>query len=197
MIGQGGGLQRWRRHPRSELFSRFIDGELNLRERAELDAHLRACARCRGLLESLAETVSALGTVRIGSTPVLADTIVAALRTESPAENGRRTTPIAVGTAALSVLPSAASGGGPLVGRSNRAWAALRFCLRRAQLRVTVPLAVLIGVALSFINQGNMLLRAPIDVSTWVMCGPNFVLPFVGLNIALQILYRLPQRRRL
>jgi anti-sigma factor RsiW len=197
VIGQRNRLHRWRRHPRPELVSRYIDDELDLRERAALDAHLRDCARCRGLLESLTDMVKTLGTMRTDPTPGLADTIVAALRRESPAHNGQRPALIAKGTAALSVLPSSASGRETLVGRCKRAWATCRFCLRWGQLRVTVPLAVVIGVALSFINQGNMLLRAPIDLSTWVMCGPNFVLPFVGLNIALLMLYRLPHRRRL
>jgi predicted anti-sigma-YlaC factor YlaD len=196
MIGQRNGLQRWRRHPRPELVSRYIDDELDLRDRVALAAHLRDCARCRELLESLADMVKALGTIRTDPTPGRADTIVAALRRERPAQNGARPALIARGTAALSVLPTAASGRERLAGRSNRAWAAVRFCLRRAQLRVTVPLAVLIGVALSLVNQGGMLLHGRVDFAMCAMCGANFLLPFAGLNIALVMLYRLPRRRR-
>lgn len=182
------GLPMRRRHPRSELISRYLEDDLDLHQRAALDAHLRGCGRCREVVRSLREMVAELATMRTPASPQLAQRIVAELH----ADEDRRPLPRPSG---LRVVASTASGTGSTV-RPARAWTAVRFCLRRTQIRVTVPIALLIGIALSVINQGSMLFNGPMDVGMCAMCGANFLLPFAGLNIALLVLHRRPSRRR-
>jgi hypothetical protein len=82
-------------------------------------------------------------------------------------------------------------------GRLDRVRSALAYCCRRPQLRVTVPLALLVGIALSFANQGGMLLDGRIDLAMCLMCATDFVVPFVALNIVLLMIVRAPRRRRM
>jgi hypothetical protein len=62
--------------------------------------------------------------------------------------------------------------------------------------RVTVPIAFLLGVVLSLVNQGGMLLAGQIDLRMCAICGLNFVLPLLGLNIALLAVGQLAEWRR-
>jgi hypothetical protein len=67
--------------------------------------------------------------------------------------------------------------------------------MRRAQLRLTLPLAIAVGVALSLLNQYDMIFggrSSPLEVC--VMCAPNFVIPFLALNVVL-LVARLSRRR--
>jgi hypothetical protein len=78
----------------------------------------------------------------------------------------------------------------PGVLRRDRLWLAqglawLRYCLRLSRLRLTVPIALLVGTILSLVNQGGMLMAGQIDVRMCVICGLNFLLPLVALNILL------------
>jgi hypothetical protein len=63
--------------------------------------------------------------------------------------------------------------------------AAIRYCLQRSQLRLTVPTGLLVGAALTLVNQGGMLLHGGIDVGMCAICSLDFLLPFVALNVAL------------
>jgi hypothetical protein len=179
-----------RRHPRSMLFSAYLDGDLPLGERRALESHVRDCARCRRVLDSLARTVDALGRLEPERALRMADSVIAALRAESPNE----TIPRAGQTPLLVVRPSVQSAAGARL--RERARAALAFCCSRDQLRATLPLAVLAGVVLSLLNQTRMVTHAPLELATWVMCAPNFVVPFVALNVVLLILVWWPARRR-
>ncbi|MGW8267862.1 MAG: anti-sigma factor family protein [Longimicrobiales bacterium] len=42
-----------KRHPKSEILSEYMDGDLSLREAEELEAHLAECAGCSALLREL------------------------------------------------------------------------------------------------------------------------------------------------
>ena len=91
-----------RRHPASRVFSDYLDGDLDEGAHRALEAHLRDCARCRATLASLSATVHALGSLETDRPPGLVDSIIAALRTESPPESAGGRRPVA--TAALPAL---------------------------------------------------------------------------------------------
>ena len=91
-----------RRHPAYRIFSEYLDGDLDEGAHRALEAHLRDCARCRATLASLTATVHALGSLETDRPPGLVDSIIAALRTESPPEPA--STRRRVDTAALPAL---------------------------------------------------------------------------------------------
>jgi anti-sigma factor RsiW len=189
-----------RRHPRPELLSRYLDDDLDAGARRAVEAHVRGCARCRDLLGSLASAVAALGSMGRQSSPGLADSIIAAVRAEGPPEAIQRPARDGVGLPALTIVrgtehPARSHG-------ISRAWpgairAAVRYCLRRPQLRLTIPIALVTGVVLSLVNMGGMLLRGRIDLGVCVSCAMDFLVPFVALNLGLLLLLRIPGRRRL
>jgi len=182
-----------RRHPRSRLLSDYIDDELPSDDRVKLEAHLAGCPRCRHLLDSLTTTVAALGSLGSEAPAGLAGSVIAAVRAEpapGAGESARVTQP-ALAIASAAMRPAARDRW------PDRARAALRWCCKPAQLRVTLPIAVLVGIALSFANQGGMLLDGRIDLSMCVMCGSDFLVPFFAVNAALLLIVRAPARRRL
>jgi hypothetical protein len=73
---------------------------------------------------------------------------------------------------------------------------ALQFCCRRRQLAVTIPLALLVGLVLSLVNQGGMLFNGQIDVGMCVMCATDFLVPFLALNVLLVAVVLWPARER-
>lgn len=85
-------------------------------------------------------------------------------------------------------------------GRVNRqpvgVRAALGYCLQRAQLRRTVPITVVAGLALTVINAGGMLFRGRIDLGMCAMCAADFLVPFLALNLALLMVLGVFHRRR-
>lgn len=67
-------------HLQSCTLSDYLDESLALRERADLEAHLHECVKCRALPVSRSGTVHALGSLRRVAPVELADSIIAALR---------------------------------------------------------------------------------------------------------------------
>jgi anti-sigma factor RsiW len=193
-------LHRWsltRRHPRREILSQYLDGDLETDDLRALEAHLDGCAHCRRLRDSLAETISSLRSLRQETTTSIADSIIDVLQAESPARGGAQQ-PAAVESdvPALALVPEP---GPPAVlerprNYRSRLRAVPRYCLRRRQLRLTLPIALLAGVALSVINQGAMLFQGQIDLGMCAMCAMNFIVPFIALNVALLMSVRLPKR---
>ena len=166
-------LHRRRRHPAPTELSRYLDGELRRDERQRLEDHLLRCEGCRALLKSLAETVQALASLPRLEAPGLAEGIIAELRA------GAASAP------AVDDAPSSAL---------RRAWSRVRERAGvavpakwhgAARLRLTVPLAFLVGALLTVVNQGGMLFAGRIDLRMCAICGLNFVLPFLALNLAL------------
>jgi hypothetical protein len=180
-----------RRHPPSQHFSLYIDGELPLAQRRALEAHVRDCAQCQRLQLSLKHTVEGLGSLGARAPTGIADSVIAALRSDrSPAA------PRPDQHSELTVVtPSDAPPHRDTW--QDRARAALAFCCQRRQLRATLPLAVLVGVVLTVVNQGGMLFHGEVDVGMCAMCASDFVVPFVALNVALLMLVRPAVRRRL
>jgi hypothetical protein len=76
----------------------------------------------------------------------------------------------------------------------SRLLAVVRSRLRRRQLRLTLPIALLAGVALSVINEGTNALRGQIDLGMCAMCAMNFVVPFIALKVTLLLSVRFPKR---
>jgi anti-sigma factor RsiW len=189
-----------RRHPRSVVLCRYLEGELDTEGRRALESHLRDCSRCRREFASLANTVRALGSLEPDTPPGLADSIIAALRAEQPETIGSTSrAPNATGLPALTVVRSA--GPPPTSSRFLNAWpqearAAFRWCLQRPQLRLTVPIALIAGVVLTMVNMGGMLMHGTIDLRVCMSCALDFLVPFVALNLGLLMLLRLPRRRR-
>lgn len=180
------------RHPPSRLLSDYLDGDLPGSDRLALEAHVQDCARCRRLLDSLANTVAVLGAMGTSAPPGLADSVIAAVRAETASEVGltERAHQPALAVVHASTRPTVRDRW------PDRARAALRYCCQPAQLRVTGPIAVLAGIALSFANQGGMLLDGRIDLGMCVMCATDFLVPFVALNVVLLMIVRAPGRRR-
>jgi hypothetical protein len=137
--------------------------------------------------------------------PGLADSIIAGLRAKSPSQDLEPGLALRhPGAPALTVVPdlrlhgieraTAAAEARPGWRRVGRAL--VGYCLRRPQLRLTLPLALLTGVALSLINQGSMIFGGRANLfADCLQCSPNFVIPFVALNVGLFLAARLAERR--
>lgn len=194
-------IERLRRHPRSRVLSRYVESDLDARRRRAVEAHLRDCPRCQRDLASLTITIRAVRSLEAPSRAGLAESIVGALRAE---EEGATATSLgardAASAALLTVIAGSgrSSGGEPVPSRvAQEARAALRWCLQRRQLRLTLPIAVLAGVVLSLVNMGGTLLHGRIDLGVCVSCTVDFLVPFLTVNLGLVMLVRLPRRGRL
>ena len=187
-----------RRHLRARVLSEYFDGALDIGDRVAVEAHVRDCARCRRLLDSLAGTIRSLGSLSERSPTGVADSIIAALHSDSPAEiRDPPRSSLRSDMPALTIVHDSdqrLAGDGPNGGWPRSAIASLRYCLRVHQLRLTAPIALLAGVVLSLANQTRMVMHAPIELATWVMCAPNFVVPFIALNMVLLVVLRVPRR---
>lgn len=62
---------------------------------------------------------------------------------------------------------------------------ACALCLQRRNLRRTVPIALIVGVVLTTINQSGVIAAGHASTATWVRCGLNFVVPFLVSNAGL------------
>lgn len=177
-----------RRHPGTRVLSEYLDGDLDERGRHALEAHIRECVRCQRELASLADTLQALGSVEAEPPGRLAESIVAALRAESPAR-----------TPALMLVRDHAdpTGRDRLRNRwSREARVALRWCLQRPQLRLTLPIALVAGIVLSMVNMGGMLMQGRINLGVCLSCAIDFLVPFLAMNLGVLMLLWFPRRGR-
>jgi hypothetical protein len=69
--------------------------------------------------------------------------------------------------------------------RIGRARAACAFCLQRRNLRRTLRIALVVGIVLTAINQGDVIAGGDATTATWVRCALNFVVPFLVSNAGL------------
>jgi hypothetical protein len=199
---------RWGgRHPRAQPLSRYLEGDLSESERLALEGHLGECPDCRALLRSLNDTVDALGSLRAGARVGLADSVIAAVRAHdvSPGTESARAS-LPQRSPALTLLPDwgakptdVATGTRKVrrkLGGGVRA--RLAYCLQWRKLRLTLTLSLLVGLALSLINQGNMIFGGRANVlAICLACSPNFVIPFVALNVGVLLATQVAPRRRL
>jgi hypothetical protein len=73
--------------------------------------------------------------------------------------------------------------------QADRAMTALtdacRYCLRRKHLRKTTTIALVVGLLLTAINQGDVILSGHSTPATAVRCTLNFLIPFIVSNLGL------------
>lgn len=62
---------------------------------------------------------------------------------------------------------------------------ALSYCLERRNLRRTVRIAIIVGLILTLINQGEIILGGDATGLTWLRCALNFMVPFLVSNAGL------------
>ncbi len=62
---------------------------------------------------------------------------------------------------------------------------ALAYCLRREHLRRTTRIAFVVGLLLTAVNQGAVILGGNASTLTWVRSAANFLIPFVVSNLGL------------
>jgi anti-sigma factor RsiW len=156
--------------------SRYLDGELAAAERGMLEQHVSECLSCRRELQSLSQTISGLDSLREPAPPGLARSVIAALAATSPD---------------LTVVHGDDGGAFAPVAWRARLRTAAGYCLRRSQLRFTIPVGLVVGAVLSVVNQGAMLLEGRIDVGMCAVCALDFLLPLAAMNIALLMAVRL------
>jgi hypothetical protein len=63
--------------------------------------------------------------------------------------------------------------------------AAVATVTRPEHLRRTLGIAFVVGIALTAINQADVILGGDATLGTWVKCGMNFCVPFVVSNLGL------------
>lgn len=121
--------------------------------------------------------------LRISRTPPpdgLAERVIAHLDAESAA-------------ARLHVVDDAEQASAPRTAALAASWGAAR-----EQLRRTLPLAILVGLAITLLKDLGPLLEDGLTTQNCIVCGVNFVLAFVVLNagIMLTVSRRQPSRRQ-
>lgn len=62
---------------------------------------------------------------------------------------------------------------------------AVAYCLRRTHLRRTTRIAFVVGLLLTAVNQGAVILDGDASMLTWVRSAVNFLIPFVVSNLGL------------
>ena len=78
-------------HPNDAAITDYIDGTLDVRERAEIDRHLESCAACRRLVEDFREIKGVAASLDLREPPVRSWTrIERAIKLEGPPRAARR-----------------------------------------------------------------------------------------------------------
>lgn len=150
----------------------YRDAALPDDEARRVHDHLARCVECRGSLVELTAMATQLRASTAPAPDGLAERVIAYLDAESTA-------------ARLSVVSSESD-----IGRASRdapVWQVTRRHLRR-----TLPLAFVIGLLIALLKDLGALLADGLTLETCTVCGANFVVAFVVLNLGL--LLALPQR---
>jgi hypothetical protein len=72
-----------------------------------------------------------------------------------------------------------------VAGRRSAVRYALAYVAERRHLRRTVPIAIVVGIILTAINQGSVIVGGHATAATWVRCALNFIVPFLVSNAGL------------
>ena len=159
-------------HPAPTMLSRYLDGDLAAEQRDAVEDHVRGCLSCRRLLQSLSQTISGLSTLIVHAPSHVTEGIVAALSSAS-------------GDSAPQLTVVASDRAQSRADLWHWLRVAVRYCLQRSQLRITVPTGVLLGIVLSLVNMGGKVLPGEFDLRTCAVCAADFLLPFVAINVVL------------
>ncbi len=62
---------------------------------------------------------------------------------------------------------------------------AIRYCARPEHFRRTIPIALVVGLVLTAINQLDVILAGEATTATWIKAAMNFLVPFVVSNLGL------------
>jgi hypothetical protein len=73
---------------------------------------------------------------------------------------------------------------------------AVRFCAAREHLGRTVRIALVVGLVLTAINEGDIIVSGEATATTGVKIGLNFIVPFIVSNLGLLAGRRTPVARR-
>ncbi len=165
----------------------YRDGELAVDQRDRVEAHVRGCSRCRGALAGLAECGRELRSLRTEPPDGLADRIIARLE----ADTGE-TRQSLVGAA--EIAPS----------RRPAAGLATSWREQRAHLRVTLPIALVAGLAITAVEDLGTLTGGDVDIAAaCAVCGSNVLVPLALLHLgwllaarALRLIGALPSAAR-
>jgi hypothetical protein len=65
------------------------------------------------------------------------------------------------------------------------------------RLRLTLPIALLVGAAITLLNQSQMIFAGRIDLEMCAVCALNFVIPFLALNAGLLLAMGATRRKGL
>lgn len=152
----------------------FRAGGLTGHERARVQGHLRGCARCRAALAALADGGRELRSLRTEAPDGLAERIIARLDAEA------RDTRLSVVTPAP-----------PAPARRRAAALLASRHLQCAQMRFTLPIALVVGLAITAVKDLGTLTGGDVDIATaCVVCGMNVVVPFALLHLGLLLASR-------
>jgi len=145
----------------------YRDGELAAHERDRVEAHVRGCARCRGALAGLVECGRELRSLHTELPDGLADRIIARLEADT-------------GETRLRVVGAAETA-------PSRPWAAglaASWREQRAHLRVTLPIALVVGLGITAVKDLETLTGGDVDIaSACVVCGSNALVPLALLHL--------------
>lgn len=70
-------------------------------------------------------------------------------------------------------------------GNPGRVSEAVGYCCQPQHLRRTVRIALVVGLLLTAINQGDVIAGGEATPGTWLKCAMNFMVPFVVSNLGL------------
>jgi hypothetical protein len=59
------------------------------------------------------------------------------------------------------------------------------YCAQRRNLKRTIPVALIVGVTLTLINEGSVIANGHATTATWIRCLLNFLVPFLVSNAGL------------
>lgn len=151
--------------------SAYQDGALPDAELRRMRAHLPDCRHCRAELDELAAMASRLRMSSTAPPDGLADRVIAHLDTESA-------------TPRLSIVDD------PVDLPAPRATAlTTRWLIAREHLSRTLPLAFLVGLAVTLLKDLGPLVADGLTTQNCAVCGLNFVLAFVLLNAGIMLAY--------
>jgi len=166
-------------HEVGELLQHYLDGHIAADRARLIEAHLEDCRRCGLEAETYERIKASLATRRTTVSPES----VERLREFCAAARPRRR---AVGHSDRSGLVTWRGTG--VVEPVRR----VSFDGRGVTIATCVPVALVVGTILTFVNEGSVVAGGDASAATWLRVGINYLVPFIVSSIG----YLAPSRRR-